>query len=372
MSAQNSTRSEQLLRTPLYEEHVKLKAKMVPFGGWEMPVQYEGILAEHHATRNGATLFDICHMGEFIVEGDVKETGLDRLVTMPLADLPVKTSRYGAILNEQGGVIDDCIIFRMEEKKWFVVVNGSTIKKDATHFLKNLRKPEKFLDVSAQLGKLDLQGPLSRDVLKRFVPSLDRLQYFTFDFFELLGEKNILISRTGYTGELGYEIFYPWNKTVDLWRALLGDERVKPAGLGARDVLRLEKGYSLYGHELNDETTPLESGLERFIDFSKDFIGRDVLLKQKEKGIPRKLVGILSDNRRAPREGQEIFSSEGKLIGKVSSGTFSPCLNVGIALGFVSTEAARLNQKIAFGSSTQQNPATLTGKIFYKQGSIKA
>ena len=362
---------EKLLRTPLYEEHLALNARMVPFGGWEMPVQYEGILSEHAQTRQAAAIFDISHMGEFIVEGDCAASGLDRIVTMALKDLPVQSCRYGCILNEKGGVIDDLIVFRLEKNKWFIVVNGATTEKDAKHFRHHLTKGTPFRDVSMQTGKIDLQGPLSLKVLSSFVADAQKLEYYTCDYFDLLGER-VLISRTGYTGELGYEIYFPWDKTRDLWKELIAQESVKPAGLGARDVLRLEMGYSLYGHELEEAISPLESGLQRFIDFEKDFIGKDALLKQQKVGLQRKAVGIKSESRRAPRQGQKIYLTSGEQIGMVTSGTFSPSLGRGIGLGFVSMPHAQTGASILFGDGASRNPAVLAPRAFYKGGSLRA
>lgn len=363
---------QSLKRTPLYQDHVDLKAKMVPFGGWDMPVQYpDGILSEYENTRKAVTVFDICHMGEFIIEGEAEASGLNKIVSHAIADMPVKTSRYGFILNDKGMVIDDLIVFRLEDKKWFIVVNAATTQKDAEHFKKYLTKTAGFKDVSNQTGKLDLQGPLSREVLKRLVPDVTRLDYFTFDHFNLLGEK-ALISRTGYTGELGYEIFYPWNKTSQLWKALLKEKEVKPAGLGARDVLRLEMGYSLYGHELSEEITPLEAGLKRFVCFDKEFIGKKALLDSQNYGIKRKLIGFISDNRRSPRSEQKIFSSNQEEIGFVTSGSFSPALNKGIGLGFVKSGFEALNEKIFFGDEKNKNLAIITGKSFIKTNSLKS
>lgn len=361
---------EHLKRTPLHEHHMSLNARMVPFGGWEMPVQYDGILNEHGYTRNQAAIFDISHMGEFIVTGNLASSGLDQIVTMRLNDLAVGSSRYGAILNEDGHVIDDLIVFRLEEDKWFCVVNGATTDKDAAHFQKNLKPETVFEDVSMKTGKIDIQGPSSRAILGEHVPGIDRLQYFSFGFFDLLGE-NVLISRTGYTGELGYEIFYPWEKTGDLWNELLKDNRVKPAGLGARDVLRIEKGYSLYGHELSESISILESGLGRFIDFGKDFIGKEALLQQKKQGVQRKLVGIESVSRRSPRQGQMIFSEEDEIIGEVTSGSFSPCVERGIGLGFISADQSAKGNTIFFGNEKQKTEARVTGRVFYKKGSLK-
>lgn len=362
--------TDTLKRTPLYDDHISLDARMVPFGGWEMPVQYEGILAEYEQTRKRSAIFDISHMGEFIIEGDAQTSGLDRIVTMRLKDMPVNTSRYGMMLNSSGGTIDDCIVFRLGEEKWFMVVNGATTEKDAAHMRSQLKKSARFTDVSPQTGKIDIQGPLCRDVLQNLVPGIGSLEYFKFDFFELLGE-NVLISRTGYTGELGYEIFYPWGKTTDLWKAFLKSKDVKPAGLGARDMLRLEVGYSLYGHELSEDISPLEAGLMRFVDLDKDFIGKEALLKQQKKGVTRKIVGLISESRRSPREHHTISSEEGKSIGDVTSGTFSPFLNKGIGLGFVPTGFDEKGKKVIFGDDKNKNYANISGKIFFKGGSLK-
>ncbi len=363
------TTQENLKRTPLYEEHLALKAKMVPFGGWDMPVQYEGILAEYEATRRGCTLFDTSHMGEFFIKGDAVRSGLDKIVTMPIVDMPLKTSRYGVTLNEKGGTIDDLIVFRVKDEEWFMVVNGGTTQKDALHFQKHLTKDCSFEDISLKTGKLDLQGPLSRDVLSQLNPEIKKLEYFTFDYFDLLGEK-VLISRTGYTGELGYEIFFPREKTVKLWQTLLKDKRVKPAGLGARDVLRLEMGYSLYGHELEEHISPLEAGLSRFVDFNKEFRSKEILLKQKNEGLKRKLAGFISLNRRSPRSEQKIYSQDQKEIGVVSSGTFSPALSKGIGLGFILKDSAGLGNKILIGDE-KNIEATIAERTFYKGGSLK-
>ncbi len=363
--------TEVLKKTPLYEEHIALKARMIPFGGWLMPVQYEGILSEHQSTRQEAALFDISHMGEFLVEGHYKETGLDRILTQAIGDMPLKSSRYGMILNDNGHVIDDLIVFRLEEEKWFVVVNGATTEKDAQHFKNNLTSPVCFKNVSQDLGKIDIQGPASRDILKSFVEGIEKLNYFEFDQFDLLGE-NVLISRTGYTGELGYEIFYPWEKTKDLWQKLLENDRVKAAGLGARDVLRIEVGYSLYGHEITEDISPMEAGLTRFIDFSKDFIGKEAVVKQKENGVEKKLIGFKSGSRRSPRVDHKIYNAEKKEIGSVTSGTFSPSLNAGIGLGYIQTDQYEKDAGILIGNEKNQFKATITGKIFFKSDSLKS
>ncbi len=263
-----------LYRTPLFDVHVSLGGKMVPFAGWEMALQYpDGILNEHAANRKGCSIFDCSHMGEFLIDGDPVGTGLDRIVTQAIVDQPVGTCRYGMALNEAGGTIDDLIVYRLAQEKWMVVVNASNIEKDAAHFRKHLTPQAKFMDISLQTAKLDIQGPLSREVLQGFIPGIEKLDHYTFAVFNVLGE-DVIVSRTGYTGELGYEIYYPWEKAVKLWNAVLADKRVRPTGLGVRDVLRIEVCYPLYGHELSEEITPLEAGLKRFVDMKKVFIGK--------------------------------------------------------------------------------------------------
>ncbi len=361
---------EVLKQTPLHEVHLSLKARMVPFGGWEMPLQYEGILAEHEATRRAVTVFDTSHMGEFIVEGDAVKSGLDRLVTCTIADMPVKSCRYGTLLREDGGILDDLIVFRVAAQKWFIVVNGATTDKDAHHFQKHVTVQGRFQNISSNIGKLDIQGPLSREILKPFVAGIEKLDYYTFDEFNVLGEK-AMVSRTGYTGELGYEIYFPWEKATKLWNELFKDQRVKPAGLGARDVLRLEMSYSLYGHELDETISPLEAGLRKFVDFNKDFIGKEALLKQEQQGVGRKIICFVSDNRRSPRVQHKIFSADEKEIGVVTSGTFSPSLGRGIGMGLVDSRWGTKGEKILFGDGKNKLSGEITGRPFLKSSSLK-
>ncbi len=359
-----------LKQTPLFKEHLSLNARMVGFGGWNMPVQYGGIIAEHEQTRRAATLFDICHMGEFSLKGNYKTSGLEKIVSFRLSDMPLKTCRYGLMLNGSGGIIDDLIVYRIAEEDWMIVVNASNIEKDAVHIQEHLTKQADFSDISSKTGKLDLQGPLSRDVLAELVPDIKKLEYYTFGFFYLLGEKT-LISRTGYTGELGYEIYFPRQKIVKVWQKLLSDSRVKPAGLGARDCLRLEMGYSLYGQDLDETISPLEAGLSKFIDFEKDFLGKDALVKQKARGIPRRMIAFSSLGRKSPRHNHKIYSESNDGIGTVTSGSFSPALQKGIGLGLVSSHFTEKQGKIFFGDDKNKIEAELASRPFYKKGSLK-
>lgn len=343
---------------------------MTEFGGWEMPLQFsQGILAEYQETRKGVTVFDTSHMGEFLVTGDVIASGLDRIVTQPLKNLATGSCHYGFMLNEQGGVIDDLIVYRLAADQWMIVVNAATLESDEQQFRRQLTSKAKFTNLSSQLGKLDVQGPQSRQVLAKFINGIERLAYYTFDTFDVLGAQ-VIVSRTGYTGELGYEIYYPWEKLTGLWQQLL-QLQVKPAGLGARDVLRMEMGYSLYGHELSENISPLESGLNKFIDWNKDFIGKAALLRQRTSGLQRKVVSLISNTRRSPRTGLGILSSDKKKIGIVTSGTFSPSLQRGIGMGLVSPDFSEPGRQIVIDDAREPFSALIAKRPLYISGTFK-
>jgi aminomethyltransferase len=357
-------------QTPLYQEHLALDAKMIPFGGWAMPLQYEGILREYQYCRKDVVVFDTSHMGEFLIEGQEATKGLDYTVTQSIMDMPLLSCRYGLLLNEQAGILDDLIVYRRADEQWMVVVNAATMPRDFVHIegVTNLTKG--LQNVSDQLGKLDIQGPRSYELLSRFIKGLDRLRYYTFDHFEVLGEM-VTVSRTGYTGELGFEIYYPWEKLPQLWRELLR-LGCKPAGLGVRDLLRIEVGYSLYGHELSEEINPLEAGLARFIDWEKSFHGKGALLDLKTKGRTRKLICLKSQSRRVPRQEQRILSTDGEDIGEVTSGTFSPELACGIGLGYIRDGQGNVGDQILIGDADRPIPAQIAKRPLYTASSLKA
>lgn len=359
--------SANLKTTPLIDEHKRLGAKLAPFGGWLMPIQYSGIISEHLWTRSEVSLFDICHMGEFSIHGNAINSGLDRIVTINLAAMPEGRCHYGFILNESGGILDDLIVYRIGREDWFIVVNAATKDCDAAHFKRHLKPGTDFKDLSQTTGKLDLQGPKSLEVLKRIAgDAVAGLEYYRFGKFDLLGEK-VIISRTGYTGELGYEIYISSGKVKDLWKLLLKEENVKPAGLGARDTLRLEMCYPLYGQDLTDQTTPLEAGMKNFVCFDKDFIGKPALEGGKEGA--KRLISFASSTRRAPRHNYRIVK-EGRDIGVVTSGSFSPSLSCGIGMGYVS-EPCAIGAALALKDSAVEISATVTAKPFYKKGTAK-
>jgi len=357
-----------LRTTPLFTAHQESSARMGPFAGWNMPIQYAGILAETQHTRRAASCFDICHMGEFLLEGDAPASGLGRCVATRLDTLAVGGCRYASILNESGGVIDDLLVYRRSQTAWMLVVNAARIDRDKEHLSRRLFRQARLRDVSDAWGKIDLQGPQSREVLTTLIPEAADLKYYTFAETRLLGAP-ALVSRTGYTGELGFELYLPLEKIPALWKKLLADPRVRPAGLGARDVLRLEMGYSLYGQDIDEETTPLEAGLEKLIDMTKEFIGRPALLKQKKEGIPRRRVFFASRSRRSPRHGHKIFV-DGKEAGTVTSGTFSPHAGTGIGMGFAAAPLAA-GRVIGIGEDAPLFEAVVCDRPFVKQTSLK-
>jgi aminomethyltransferase len=357
-----------LKSTPLYSSHVALGAKIAPFAGWNMPIQYEGIIAETLYTRTHVTCFDICHMGEFLIKGDYKKSGLDALVTTRLDNLNIGSCRYGSLLDSNGGVIDDLIVYRKKQDEWMIVVNAGTIEKDKKQFQQHLTRNSDFLDLSQTLGKIDLQGPLSRNVIAALIPEASKLDYYTFTEANICGEKNV-VSRTGYTGELGFEIYASVDTIKLVWKKLLDNKQIKPAGLGARDVLRLEMGYSLYGQDIDETISPLEAGLEKFIDFNKEFIGRDALCKQKKNGLKRTRLFLETTSRRSPRHNHKIYSHN-KEIGVVTSGSYSPHLEKGIGMGFTSMPL-KINDPILVGDDKLKIEALVVNKPFVKKTSIK-
>ncbi len=355
--------------TPLNSRHRDLKALMAPFGGWDMPIQYEGIIAEHAWCRQKAALFDICHMGEFIFQGDFEAGGLEDVFTFSVKTIPVGRSRYGFLLNDQGCIIDDLIVFRLAEDKVMVVVNAATAVNDFVVISSRLRGGS-FTNITDQTGKLDIQGPLARDVMvDAFGDQIASIPYFKFITMNILGVEAI-VSRTGYTGELGYEIFIPADKVCQLWDLLLHDERVKPAGLGARDVLRLEVGYSLYGSDIDEVTTPLEAGLGAFVNFDKNFVGKDALLSQKESGIAKQKIVFKVSSRRSPRHHYEIFSGD-KQIGTVTSGVFSPMLGCGIGIGFADCGDYPTGTPLIISHERVSMEAVVCELPFYSGGSLR-
>jgi aminomethyltransferase len=353
-----------VLKTPLYETHLALGAKMAPFGGWMMPIQYQGILAEHAHTRESVSVFDICHMGEFMLQADPVLSGFDRLVTQNITAMLPGTCRYGFTLNGQAGILDDLIVYRINKDSWMIVVNAATTSGDLVHFKENLSTGYSLENVSDKMAKLDVQGPQSLDVLKKiFGEEIGKLNYYTFTEFKIFDHQSCIVSRTGYTGELGYEIYITNDYAGRLWEFLLKDSRVRPAGLGCRDTLRLEMSYPLYGQDLDINRTPLAAGMGKFVDFSKDFIGRDVLIKEQKDGPKEHLIYFQADSRRAPRHGFTIFD-DNQCVGIVTSGSFSPSLSVGIGMGYVAGNY-EIGAQLMVKEANIEIPVKVVKKPFY-------
>ncbi len=357
--------------TPLSDWHVRNGAKMADFAGWLMPIQYPtGIIAEHKHTREAAAIFDICHMGEFSVSGPGAAAALDRMLPRGVCSQKVGICRYNFLVNEQGGVIDDLLVYRMAEEEFFIVVNAGTADNDAKIIQSRLPGGVTFTDLRQQLGKLDLQGPRCFEVLADLGLATDKLpKYYSWGRFNLLG-RELLISRTGYTGERGVELYIPRNEIPKYWDAIVAHPLVKPVGLGARDTLRLEMGYPLYGHEMDEATTPVEAGFGAMLDYKdRPTLAREALLKAPKK----RLVGLKLEGRRAARNGMVLCDAAKKPCGIVTSGAFSPSLGFAIAMAFVEgSEAPAVGTPFLVGDpASAQLPATVVEMPFYKNATAR-
>jgi len=336
---------------------------MALFGGYIMPIQYSGIIKEHVATREAATIFDTCHMGEFSIQGPTAEADLERLLSCPVATIKIGQCRYGFLCNEQGGVIDDQILYRLGNDSFFMVVNASTEPADFEWVRIHKSKETRIGNLSATTAKMDLQGPKSVTIMQKLMAlPIDGMKYYTWAFNRCM-KQEVLISRTGYTGEIGFEIYCPNNLGLKFWQECL-DLGALPAGLGARDTLRLEMGMPLYGHELDDTTNAAESGFTRAICTDKKFIGSGIVLDASKK--KRQLVGIRLDGRRAARNGDAICDKTGRPAGRVTSGSFSPTLGIAVALGYVENALSVPGTKLIIITGTQELPAEVVQLPFYK------
>jgi glycine cleavage system T protein (aminomethyltransferase) len=357
----------ELKRTPLYQTHIALGARMVEFGGWEMPVQYSGILEEHRAVRTAAGLFDIDHMGQFQVRGEDALSFLQRMLSADLAPMQVNTAKYAILCYADGTVVDDTFVYRFDDL-WMVVVNAGNREKDFAWLQTHLHASDVTLrDVSDDFYMLALQGPKAEAVLQKLEPfSLSEIRYHHARRFGIGAEGGIL-ARTGYTGEDGFELFVPASHGKHIWDSILGagkGEGVLPIGLGARDSLRFEAKLALYGHEIDASTTPIEAGLAWACDLGKEFLGRDVLLKQKLEGVKKKLVGFEMIERGIPRKDYPI-AHNGQIVGYVTSGMFAPTLEKNIGLGFVPPELARAGTELEVIIRNKPTKAQVVKTPFY-------
>jgi aminomethyltransferase len=340
-----TTTTESVLKqTALTEVHTALGAKMVPFAGYLMPVQYSGINVEHDVVRNGVGVFDVSHMGEFILKGPDALDLIQRVTSNDASKLSPGKAQYSCLPNDTGGIVDDLIVYALEDGHWMLVVNASNIEKDWNWIQKFNTKNVEMVNISDNTSLLAVQGPKALAVVQKLTNvKLDEIPYYNFTKGVVAGCGNVLISNTGYTGAGGFELYFENKNANTIWNALMDagkDEDIKPCGLGCRDTLRLEMGFCLYGNDIDDTTSPLEAGLGWITKFTKDFTNSVALKAQKEAGVQRKLVGFEMIEKGIPRHGYELVDADGKSIGVVTSGTQSPTLQKAIGLGYVQTAFA--------------------------------
>jgi len=352
-----------LNKTILYESHVSSGAKIAPFGGFLMPIQYQGIIAEHMATRTHAAVFDTCHMGEFHIHHGDALTDLERLLSCRVGTLLQGQCRYGLLCNERGGVIDDLIIYRLGDNDFFLVVNAATQNTDYKWITSHLSRDTCIENVSDTTAKIDLQGPHSPRIMANLMEErIDGLNFYRFMHNRYRGKK-VLISRTGYTGEIGFEIYCDHELGVYFWEDCL-KKGVQPAGLGARDTLRLEMGFPLYGHELSQERNAAESGFWHAICSDKEFIGSAVILDEAQKSFS--LIAMILDGRRAARAEDRIVDETGTDVGMVTSGSFSPSLQKSIAMGYVQRSKSLPGTILFIKTKRNELKATVCQTPLYK------
>lgn len=363
--------TDALKRTPLTDVHAALGAKLVSFAGYLMPVQYPtGITVEHRAVREKCGLFDVSHMGEFIVRGPGAVDFVNYVTTNDVAGMAVGQAHYSTILNDRGTIEDDCLVYR-GPGYIMIVVNASNVAKDLEHIGRELGRFDATIDdVSDATALLALQGPEAARILQPFTDlDLSSIKYYHFAIGTVAGVPGITVARTGYTGEDGFELYFPNENAVAIWNALLATGEVTPAGLGARDTLRLEMGMALYGNDIDDTVTPLEANFGWLVKLKKgDFVGRDALVRQKEQGLQRKLVGFTTDERSFPRHGYPVFVN-GVPSGEVKSGTMSPTLNIPIGTAYVPPGSATEGSALEIEIRGRRISARVQKMPFYKHGS---
>jgi len=361
----------ELKRTPLFESYKEFGGKTIDFGGWELPVQFSSIKEEHEAVRTRAGLFDVSHMGEIEVKGTDSLDYLQRMMTNDISRLINGAAQYTAMCYENGGTVDDLLVYKLADNHYLLVVNASNIDKDYQWLNDHAERDVTLENLSGNIAQLALQGPLAEKVLQK-LSSTDLSQIGVFKFqqgIEINGKK-VLVSRTGYTGEDGFEIYCESKDAAELWHAILAagkQEGILPCGLGARDTLRFEANLALYGQELSPDISPLEAGIGFAVKLNKEaFIGKEALVKQKENGILKKSVGIEMIDRGIPRHGYPVYKGE-KLIGVVTTGTQSPTLKKNVGLALISTENSELNSEVEVEIRGKRVKAKVVSTPFYKR-----
>ena len=365
-----------VLTTPLTELHTRLGARMAEFAGYLMPISYAGILEEHRCVREGVGVFDVSHMGEFVVRGRAALDLLQYVTSNDVSKLDVGDAQYSCLPNGKGGIVDDLLVYRLPEthcsdgeRAYMLVVNAANIQKDWDWIESHNRFDTRLINISAQTGLLAVQGPKAVEAMQSLTElDLASMKYYTFAKGVFAGVDNVLVSATGYTGSGGFELYVPAAHLPAVWEAVLragAAHGIQPIGLGARDTLRLEKGFALYGNDIDDTTSPLEAGLGWITKFQKsDFIDRGFLMAQKEAGLARKLVGFTVEGRRAPRHGYRIEDSDGHDIGVVTSGTQAPTAGTPIGMGYVPPAFAKVGTSLQIVAGKKRLAATVVKRPF--------
>lgn len=357
-------------RTPLYNKHIAAGAKMVPFAGFEMPVSYAGINAEHEAVRTAVGVFDVSHMGEFVVKGEGALDLIQRLTSNDAAKLVDGKVQYSCLPNSNGGIIDDLLVYRLGNEEYMLVVNASNIDKDFDWIAANNTTGVELKNISDKTALLAVQGPKAVAALQKLTSvDLSSIEYYSFVRGTFAGFDNVIISATGYTGAGGFELYIKNEDAEALWDAVMeaGQEfGIAPAGLGCRDTLRLEMGFCLYGNDIDDNTSPIAAGLGWITKFTKAFTASDKIKTDKENGVAQKLVGFVVEERAIPRHDYEVCDADGNVIGKVTSGTMSPSLKIPLGMAYVNTAFAAVDSTIYIKVRDKLNKAKVVKVPFYK------
>jgi len=356
--------------TALSHIHEQLGAKIVPFAGYNMPVQYEGVSKEHETVRNNLGVFDVSHMGEFLIEGENALELIQKVTSNDASKLEIGNAQYSCFPNADGGIVDDLIVYRIKEETYLLVVNASNIEKDWNWIESHNAMNAEMKNISEGYSLLAIQGPKAVEAMQSLSSvDLAGIKFYNFVVGDFAGIENVIISATGYTGSGGFEIYCKNDEVEQVWTAVLkaGESfGIKPIGLAARDTLRLEMGYCLYGNDINDTTSPIEAGLGWITKFTKDFINADALKSQKENGVSRKLVAFEIIEKGIPRQGYDIVDENGSKIGEVTSGTMSPTLKKGIGLGYVEKTYAKRDTELFIQVRKKAIPAKVVRLPFYK------
>lgn len=357
--------------TVLKHIHESLGAKILPFAGYNMPILYEGVNAEHEAVRNGVGVFDVSHMGEFLLTGPNALALIQKVTSNDASTLTIGRAQYSCLPNNNGGIVDDLIVYRMKEEQYLLVVNASNIEKDWAWISSHNDLDVDMKDLSDEYSLLAIQGPKAVEAMQSLTSvDLSAIPYYHFEVGPFAGIENVIISATGYTGSGGFEIYCKNDEVEQVWNKVFeagAAYGIKPIGLAARDTLRLEMGFCLYGNDINDTTSPLEAGLGWITKFTKVFVNSDNLKTQKEAGVFRKLVGFELLDRGVPRQDYEIVDKKGDVIGIVTSGTMAPSLNKGIGMGYVTTPFSTVDSEIFIRIRKNDVPAKVVKMPFYKK-----